>query len=89
LREDLDEAAESFSEVIERAVCMNSQASSEYESQRAAITSIAAEIDCTPKTLHSLGLQQGGDIYQRPEPTIRARTRQALEQKVRKLCKAN
>jgi transposase len=38
-------------EVIARAVRMVSEASNEYESQWAAITSIAAKIGCTPETL--------------------------------------
>jgi hypothetical protein len=38
-------------EVIERAVRMVSEASSAYESQWAAITSIAAKIGCTSETL--------------------------------------
>lgn len=38
-------------EVIERAVRVVSEADSEYPSQWAAITSIAAKIGCTPETL--------------------------------------
>lgn len=42
-------------EVRERAVRMVSEAASEYESQWASITSIAAKIRCTPETLRRLG----------------------------------
>lgn len=38
-------------EVMERAVRMVQEAGSEYESQWAAITSIAAKIGCTSETL--------------------------------------
>lgn len=41
-------------EVIERAVRMVSEAASEYESQWAAITSIAVKIGCTPETLRRI-----------------------------------
>lgn len=69
---------------------MISQASSEYESQRAAITSIAAKIDCTPKSLRRFVRQQERDTCQRPEPTTSEQKRvKALEQEMRELRKAN
>ncbi|MBQ5961539.1 IS3 family transposase [Massilia sp. ZL223] len=77
-------------EVIERAVRMVSEASSEYESQWAAITSIAAKIGCTPETLRRWVRQQERDTGQRPGPTTAEEERiKALEREVRKLRKAN
>lgn len=38
-------------EVIERAVHIDSEATTEYKSQWAVIASIAAKIGCTPETL--------------------------------------
>jgi hypothetical protein len=48
---------------------MLSEAVSEYESQWAAITSIAAKIGCTPETLRRWVRQQERDTGQRPGPT--------------------
>ncbi|MFC0254628.1 IS3 family transposase [Massilia consociata] len=77
-------------EVIERAVRMVSEASSEYESQWAAITSIAAKIGCTPETLRRWVRQQERDTGQRPGPTTAEEERiKALEREVRELRKAN
>ncbi|MFC3470129.1 hypothetical protein ACFOHT_09695 [Massilia oculi] len=47
---------------------MVSEAASEYESQWAAITSIAAKIGCTPETLRRWVRQQERDSDQRPGP---------------------
>ncbi|MFN3789842.1 IS3 family transposase [Massilia sp.] len=77
-------------EVIERAVRMVSEAASEYESQWAAITSIAAKIGCTPETLRRWVRQQERDAGQRPGPTTAEEERiEALEREVRELRKAN
>ena len=57
-------------EVIERAVRMVGEACSQYESQWAAITSIAAKIGCTPETLRRRVRQQERGTGQRPGPTI-------------------
>jgi transposase len=76
-------------EVIERAVRMVSEASNEYESQWAAITSIAAKIGCA-KTLRRWVRQQERDTGQRPGPTTAEEERiKALEREVRELRKAN
>ena len=61
--------------VIERAVRMVSEPASEYESQWAAITSIAAKIGCTPETLRRWVRQQERDSGQRPGPTTAERER--------------
>ncbi|MEW6763432.1 MAG: IS3 family transposase [Pseudomonadota bacterium] len=77
-------------QVIERAVRMVSEAASEYESQWAAITSIAAKIGYTPETLRRWVRQQERDIGQRPGPTTAEEERiKALEREVRELRKAN
>jgi transposase len=77
-------------EVIERAVRMVSEAGSQYESQWAAITSIAAKIGCTPETLRRWVRQQEPDTGQRPGPTTAEEERvKALEREVRELRKAN
>ncbi|MFC0253868.1 MULTISPECIES: IS3 family transposase [Massilia] len=77
-------------EVIERAVRMVSEAASEYESQWAAITSIAAKIGCTPETLRRWVRQQERDTGQRPGTTTAEEERiKALEREVRELRKAN
>ncbi|WP_281908162.1 IS3 family transposase [Massilia varians] len=77
-------------EVIERAVRMVSEAASEYESQWAAITSIAAKIGCTPETLRRWVRQQERDTGQRPGPTTAEEERiKALEREVRELRKTN
>jgi len=77
-------------EVIERAVRMVSEAGSEYASQWAAITSIAAKIGCTPETLRRWVRRQERDTGQRPGPTTAEEVRiKALEREVRELRKAN
>ncbi|WP_156895495.1 IS3 family transposase [Massilia putida] len=77
-------------EVIERAVRMVSEAASEYNSQWAAIESIAAKIGCTPETLRRWVRQQERDTGQRPGPTTAEEERiKALEREVRELRKAN
>ncbi|WP_429205307.1 IS3 family transposase [Massilia sp. UYP11] len=77
-------------EVAERAVRMVSEAGSQYESQWAAITSIAAKIGCTPETLRRWVRQQARDTGQRPGPTTAEEERvKALEREVRELRKAN
>ncbi|MGI4843485.1 MAG: IS3 family transposase [Janthinobacterium lividum] len=77
-------------EVIERAVRMVSEAGSQYESQWAAITSIAAKIGCTPETLRRWVRQQERNTGQRPGPTSAEEERvKALEREVRELRKAN
>ena len=48
---------------------MVSEASSKYESQWAAITSIVSKIGCTPETLRRWVRQQERDAAQRPGPT--------------------
>lgn len=48
---------------------MVSEAASEYASQWAAITSIAARIGCAPETLRRWVRQQERDTGQRPGPT--------------------
>lgn len=52
-------------EVMERAVRMGQEAGSEYESQWAAIMSIAAKIGCTSETLRRWVPQRGRDTGQR------------------------
>ncbi|WP_208279910.1 IS3 family transposase [Massilia oculi] len=77
-------------EVIERAVRMVSEAGSEYPSQWAAITSIAAKIGCTPETLRRWVRQQEADTGQRPGVTTAEQERmKALERENRELRKAN
>ena len=77
-------------EVIERAVRMVSEARSEYPSQWAAITSIAAKIGCTPGALRRLVRQQETDTEQRPGvPTAEQERMKALERENRVLRKAN
>jgi transposase-like protein len=77
-------------EVIERAVRMVSEAGSEYPSQWAAITSIAAKIGCTPETLRRWVRQQETDTGQRPGITTAEQERmKALERENRELRKAN
>ena len=77
-------------EVIERAVRMVSEAGNQYESQWAALTSIAAKIGCTPETLRRWVRQQERDTGQRPGPTSAEEERvKALEREVRELRKAN
>jgi transposase len=77
-------------EVIERGVRTVSEAGSQYESQWAAITSIAAKIGCTPETLRRWVRQQERDTGQRPRPASAEEERvKALEREPRELHKAN
>ena len=69
---------------------MASEAGSQYASQWAAITSIAAKIGCTPETLRRWVRQQERDTGQRPGPTTAEDERvKAVEREVRELHKAN
>lgn len=75
-------------EVIERAARMVYEASSEYESQWAAIESIAAKIGCTSETLRRWVRQNERDTGQRPGPSTAGQERiRALEREVRELRK--
>ena len=77
-------------EVMERAVCMVPEAGSKYESQWAAITSIAARIGCTAETLRRWIRQRERDTGQREGTTTAESERlKALEREVRELRKAN
>jgi transposase len=72
-------------EVIERAVRMVSEAGCQYESQWAAITSIAAQIGCTSETLRRWVRQQERDTSQRSGPTTAEEERvKVLERELRK-----
>lgn len=63
---------------------MVSEASSAYESQWAATTSIAAKIGCTSEALRRWGRQQERDTGQRPGPTSAEEERiKALGREVR------
>ena len=69
---------------------MVSEAGSEYPSQWAAITSIAAKIGCTPETLRRWVRQQETDTGQRPGVTSAEQERmKALERENRELRKTN
>ena len=77
-------------EVTERAVRMVMEAGSEYESQWAAISSIAAKIGCTPETLRRWVRQHERDTGKREGVTSAEQERvKALEREVRELRKAN
>ncbi|WP_155826676.1 IS3 family transposase [Laribacter hongkongensis] len=77
-------------EVRERAVRMVSDAKDQYESQWAAIVSIAGKIGCTPESLRRWIRQQERDTGQRPGTTGAEAARvKALEREVRELKKAN
>ncbi|OHX15474.1 transposase [Chromobacterium amazonense] len=77
-------------EVRERAVRMVFDAKDQYESQWAAIVSIAAKIGCTAETLRRWIRQQERNAGQGDGPagTEAARVK-ALEREVRELKKAN
>ncbi len=69
---------------------MVSEAGSQYESQRAAITSIAVMTGCTLETLRRWVRQQERDTRRRPEPTSTEEERvKALVRELRELRKAN
>ncbi|WP_432378249.1 IS3 family transposase [Duganella sp. P38] len=77
-------------EVMERAVRMVQEAGSEYESQWAAITSIAAKIGCTSETLRRWVRQRERDTGQREGTTTAESERlKALERENKELRKAN
>jgi transposase len=76
--------------VMERAVRMVEEAGSQYESQWAAITSIAGKIGCTAETLRRWVRQHERDTGQREGPSTAETERvKALEREVRELRKAN
>lgn len=77
-------------EVRERAVRMVGEHRADYESQWAAITSIAAKIGCSAQTLNNWLQQQQRDQGQRPGTTTADAERiKNLEREVRELRKAN
>ena len=77
-------------EVRERAVRMVFEHEAEYESQWAAISSIAGKIGCTPETLRSWVRQAERDKSRRPGLTTEERQRlKELERENRKLRRAN
>ena len=77
-------------EVRERAVRMVMEASGQYESQWAAIESIAAKIGCTAETLRRWVRRHERDTGQRERTSTAEHERiRALEREVRELRKAN
>jgi transposase len=77
-------------EVIERAVRMVLESKEQYESQWAAIISIAGKIGCTAETLRRWVRQHERDTGQRPGTTTAEQQRvKELEREVRELRKAN
>ena len=82
---------EKFSpEVIERAVRLVFEAKDQYESQWAAIVSMASKIGCSTETLRRWVRQHERDIGQREGPsTVEQERMKALEREVRELRKAN
>ncbi len=77
-------------EVQERAVRMVVEAKGQYESQWAAIVSIAAKIGCTAETLRRWVRRAERDSGQRDGVTTAEQQRiKALEREVRELRKAN
>ena len=77
-------------EVVERAVRMVFDAKDPYESQWAAIVSIAAKLGCTPETLRRWVRQGERDRGVREGPSTAQQQRvKALEREVRELRRAN
>jgi transposase-like protein len=77
-------------EVIERSVRMVMEAKGEYDSQWAAIESIASKIGCTPETLRRWVRQHETDAGLRGGPTTVEQERiRALEREVKELRKTN
>lgn len=77
-------------EVQERAVRMLMEAKGQYESEWAALQSIAAKIGCTAETLRKWVRQHERDSGQREGPTTTEHKRvKELEREVRELRKAN
>ena len=79
-----------FPEVVERAVRMAFEAKDQYDSQWAAMVSIAGKIGCTAETLRRWVRQRERDTGQREGPsTVEQERLKALEREVRELRKAN
>jgi transposase-like protein len=77
-------------EVMERAVRMVFESKGQYDSQWAAIQSIAGKIGCTAETLRRWVRQHERDTGQRPGATTAEQERvKELEREVRELRKAN
>ncbi len=77
-------------EVMERAVRMVFEAKDQYESQWAAIVSIASKIGCTAETLRRWVRRHETDTGLRDGVTTAERERvKALEREVKELRKAN
>ena len=77
-------------EVRERSVRMVLEHQGEYESQWAAICSIAAKVGCTHETLRRWVRESETDSGARPGPTAAEQERiKALEREVRELRQAN
>ena len=77
-------------EVLERAVRMVREHQDEYESQWAAISSIAGKIGCTAETLRRWLRQSEKDSGERAGLTTSEREKiKALEREVRELRQAN
>jgi transposase-like protein len=77
-------------EVRERSVRMVLEHQGEYESQWAAICSIAAKVGCTHETLRRWVRESEADSGARPGPTTAEQERiKALEREVRELRQAN
>ena len=77
-------------EVRERSVRMVLEHQGEYESQWAAICSIAAKVGCTHETLRRWVRESETDSGARPGPTTTEQERiKALEREVRELRQAN
>ena len=77
-------------EIVERAVRMVFEAKDQYDSQWAAMVSIAGKIGCTAETLRRWVRQRERDTGQREGPsTVEQERLKALEREVRELRKAN
>lgn len=75
---------------MERAVRLVFESREQYESQWAAIESIAGKIGCTAETLRRWVRQQERDTGQRSGPTTAEQERlKALEREVKELRRAN
>ena len=78
------------SEVRERAVRLVGQQLAKYDTEWAAIRSIAKKFGCTPETLRSWVRQSERDSGQRPGQTTADRERiKELERENRELARAN
>jgi transposase len=77
-------------EIVERAVRMVFEAKDQYDSQWAAIVSIAGKMGCTAETLRRWVRQHERDTGQREGlSTVEQERLKALEREVRELRKAN